>query len=103
MILEYTWEALNDLERIKALYSELSGPTSALTHMKTITHSVHLLKTTPTMGMSLQAKTGIKTDMRYIIADKHYLVFYQVEGDSIRVKRILDGRTNYLPIIFDEE
>lgn len=103
MVLEYTWKALDDLERIKEMYSELSGPSSAMKHMETITRSIRLLTTSPTMGMSLQAKTGMTTDIRYIIVDKHYLVFYLVEEAAIHVRRILDGRTNYLPLIFEKD
>lgn len=47
MVLEYTWQALDDLERIKEMYSELSGPSSAMKHMETITRSIRLLTTSP--------------------------------------------------------
>ena len=53
------------------------------------------------MGASLEAKTDNTTDMRYIICEK-WIAFYQVDEDAISVARILDGRQDYLRILFDE-
>ena len=51
------------------------------------------------LGMRLSAKTGRETDLRYIICEK-YLVFYRVDETTISVIRILDGRMDYLRILF---
>ena len=51
------------------------------------------------MGMSLDAKTGVDTDLRYLVCEQH-LTMYRVEGDLVLIARILDGRTDYMRVLF---
>ena len=53
------------------------------------------------MGTTLAEKVGRETDLRYLISGKH-IVFYRVEDDAVSVIRILDGRTNYMRVLFHE-
>ena len=52
--------------------------------------------------MSLEAKTGRKTDLIYLISGA-YLAFYRIEGQIISVTRILDGRADYLRLIIGDD
>ncbi len=51
--------------------------------------------------MSLSEKTGIKSDLRVLVCDNH-LAFYRMQENYISIVRILDGRTNYMKFIFDD-
>ena len=103
MELEFTPQALADLEAVRNHFLEYAGANSARQHVQTILHAIQLLKTTPRAGMFLESKTGHPSDYRYLIADKVYLVFYRLQTHSVLVVRILDGRTNYLPQLFESE
>ena len=59
-----------------------------------------LLADNPYMGAALAGKYPVETDLRFLIVSKH-LVFYRVVDDKhIEVTRVLDGRQNYLSILF---
>ena len=51
------------------------------------------------MGIALAEKVERETDLRYLISGKH-IIFYQVGENAVSVIRILDGRTNYMRILF---
>ena len=51
------------------------------------------------MGAALAEKVGRETDLRYLISGK-YIVFYRVGRESISIIRILDGRINYMRVLF---
>lgn len=103
MILRYSPEALEDLKQIKDYISEnLHNPTAANRVVSTIAKSCSNLKEYPKMGLRLSEKTGRDTDLLYIITGK-YFAFYRIEKHYISVIRVLDGRTNYLQILFNSE
>ena len=54
------------------------------------------------MGMSLKARMEVESDYRYFI-HKNWLIFYKVEGEWISIGRVLDGRSDYLGILFGNE
>lgn len=52
------------------------------------------------MGAELSEKYDVDTDLRYLIVSKH-LVFYRVVNEEhIEVTRVLDGRQDYMAILF---
>lgn len=59
-----------------------------------------LLADNPCMGAALSGKYPVDTDLRFLIVSKQ-LVFYRVvEDDHIEVTRVLDGRQDYMTILF---
>ena len=52
--------------------------------------------------MSLKARMEVESDYRYFI-HKNWLIFYKVEGEWISIGRVLDGRSDYLGILFGNE
>ena len=54
------------------------------------------------MGMRLSEKLQRETPLRFLICGNH-IAFYRVEGTEIFITRVLDGRTNYLQLLFEEE
>lgn len=100
MTIKYTPAAIADLQELKDYISKtLHNPKAAQRITKSILDQCSNLKTHPQLGMSLAAKTGVDTDLRYLICE-HYLAMYRVEGDLILIARILDGRTDYMRVLF---
>ncbi|NBI69221.1 type II toxin-antitoxin system RelE/ParE family toxin [Pseudoflavonifractor sp. 60] len=63
--------------------------------------AVSLLADNPSMGVSLSSKYDVDFDLRFLIVSKQ-LVFYRIEDETqISVVRILDGRQDYMSILFD--
>lgn len=100
MKLKYTPEAIADLQSVKVYISDvLHNPRAANRITREVLDSCGSLKEHPGLGMSLKAKTDMDTDLKYLICGNH-LAFYRVDGDLVMVVRILDGRTDYLNLLF---
>ena len=103
MTVRYTPEAVRDLQELRRYISKtLCNPKAAARISKGILDSCVRLKQYPQLGISLEAKVGTSTDLRYLICEKH-IAFYRIDGDVISVARILDGRQDYLRILFGNE
>ncbi len=102
MKIQYTPAAIADLRELKDYISKtLHNPKAANRITKNILNCCAHLKEHPQMGMSLAAKTGLDTDLRYLVCEQH-LAMYRVEGDLILIARILDGRTDYMRVLFKD-
>lgn len=102
MKLKYTPEAISDLQETKNYISKaLRNPRAANRITKCILEQCGQLKDHPNLGMSMQAKLDWETDFRYLICENHIAV-YRITEDRIMALRILDARTDYLRILFQE-
>lgn len=100
MKLKFTPAAIRDLQELKKyISSTLHNPAAANRISKNILDACSSLKEYPQLEMDLSAKTQKETDLRYLLSEKH-LVIYRVEGELILIARILDGRTDYMQILF---
>ena len=101
MILKYTPAARDDLNNTKNYIENiLKNPIAARNTTSKIVKKCSILKEQPMCGMSLSEKASIKTDLRILVCD-NYLVFYRIQENYISIIRILDGRTDYLTVLFD--
>ena len=92
--------AASDLAEIKAYISlELHNPQAAQRIVKSIPHDLRHLQQKPHLGFSASAKTGRETDLRALLSGSYFL-FYRVENETVQVARILDGRQDYLRVLF---
>ena len=102
MRIEYKSLALRDIRK-KSDYiaNVLKNKSAALKLRTSILRAVSLLKDNPRMGTMLSSKyEGIETDLRYIIVSKQ-LIFYRITNeDLISIIRVLDGRRDYMSILF---
>lgn len=90
----------SDLAKIKAYISlELHNPQAAQRIVKSITHDLRHLQQNPHLGFAVSAKTGMETDLRALLSGNYFL-FYRVEIEAVQVARILDGRQDYLRLLF---
>lgn len=103
MTIRYTPEAIRDLQEMhKYIAKTLRNSRAAARISKAILDTCAKLKQHPQLGMSLEAKTGKATDLYYLICEKH-ISFYRIDGDVISVARIIDGRQDYLRILFSND
>ena len=103
MIIRYAPEAIRDLQELRHYISKtLCNPKAAARISKGILAGCARLKQHPQLGITLEAKVGTSTDLRYLICEKH-IAFYRIDGDVISVARIIDGRQDYLRILFGNE
>lgn len=100
MRIKYTPAAVADLQETKDYIAKtLHNPKAAKRITKSIMDHCAALKAHPHLGMSLAAKTGTETDLRYLVCEQH-VAMYRVEDDLILIARILDGRTDYMKVLF---
>lgn len=95
-----TPEAADDLHNIKHyITTELKNPSAAIRIVTKITSDLRALQNFPNAGVSLEAKTGYSTDYRMLVSGQ-YLIFYRIEPPYVSIDRILNGRQDYLHILF---
>ena len=64
-----------------------------------IVNKIDLLKEFPEIGTSLSAIVSFENDYRFTVSGYH-LIFYRFENNIIYVDRILNGKQNYMTILF---
>lgn len=96
-------EAARDLAEIKRYIAvELKNRAAADRVVRSILKSLRILTEYAEAGMSLEAKTEYPSDLRMLSCEKH-IVFYRAEGSTVYVARIINGRQDYLRILFGDE
>ena len=92
--------AASDLAEISSYITlELHNPQAARRIVKSITHDLRHLQQNPHLGFSVSAKIGRGNDLRALLSGNYFL-FYRVKGETIQVARVLDGRQDYLRVLF---
>lgn len=93
--------ALDDMQTTERYILEtLGNGTAAKKLTRRVYDAIMLLADNPYMGTKLSRKFVVETDLRFLVVAKQ-LVFYRVvEDDHIEVTRVLDGRQDYLALLF---
>lgn len=100
MKLDYAPEAIADIQQVRQYIAVvLKNRTAAARIVKMLTDHCKQLKVHPQLGMSLAAKLGEASELRFLVCE-NWLVFYRLREDSVQIVRVLDGRTDYLRILF---
>lgn len=101
MKIVYKHQAVLDIRQTQEYIAETLGNKGAAQKLvASILKAISLLEENPMMGVSMGAKFEIKTSIRFFIAAKH-LVFYEISEDNmLSILRVLDGRQDYLAILF---
>jgi addiction module RelE/StbE family toxin len=93
-------QALDDMKEIKSYISqELGNPQAAVNVVSKIMKKIHGLSKYPGIGASLSSVVDIQNDYRFLVC-ANYLIFYRCEGEVVFVSRVLDGRRDYIRILF---
>ena len=95
----YTPKALDDLQGIKTYVSKQFGGDRAKTCVQEIATTVRQLEMFPNEGPCLQDLIECPTDYHYLAVKPNY-IFYRIEGDTVRVIRILNEKQDFLQILF---
>ena len=104
MIVELTDASKADLRIIQENLDDFNG--SGTTFIDKITKDMEKLENAPKIGTSLQTKTEVITDLRYLVfpftKKQIYLIIYRVDEkeDIVYINRVFDGRMNYLNVLF---
>lgn len=101
MKIRYKKKALDDILETQRYISEaLHNKKAAAQLTERVFREISQLSEYPFMGVPLNSKHDVDTDIRVLTVAKQ-LVFYRVISDShIEVIRVLDGRQDYLTILF---
>lgn len=100
MRVEYKSTALRDLQNLNDYISkELKNRTAAKKLIAALLKAGSLLAENPYMGAALQERFEIETDIRYLVVKRH-LIFYQVTDSTVSIIRIIDGRRDYMALLF---
>ena len=97
--LSYTPKALDDLQAIKVYVAKQFGEGKAKVCAKEITSTAKQLELYPGEGPRLEDLIEYPTDYHYLVVKPNY-IFYRVEGDTVRVIRILNEKQDFLQILF---
>lgn len=95
----YTPKALDDLQGIKVYVAKQFGEGKAKVCAEEITSTAKQLEMFPEEGPRLENLIEYPTDYYYLIVKPNY-VFYRVEGDTVRVIRILNEKQDFLQTLF---
>lgn len=97
----YKHPVVVDLQRTQEyIETKLGNPKAARKLISSVLHAISLLQENPAMGISLESKFGIESSIRFFVVAKQ-LVFYEItDEDTLTVLRVLDGRQDYLAILF---
>ena len=78
----------------------LKNRSAALKLVSAIYETATLLEDNPYLGAALSGKYPVETDLRFLIVSKQFIFYRVVEDDHIEVTRVLDGRQDYMTILF---
>ena len=98
--LYYTPEALTDLQTVRETVLERFGsPDLANQILREIMKKIRSLEVFPMQGPELELSFSEVSEYRYLFVKKNY-VFYRIEGEQIRIVRILNEKREFMRILF---
>ena len=93
--------AVDDIRSSESYIAEkLHNKPAAKKLTATIFNAVLLLADNPYMGAALAGKYPVDTDLRFLIVSGHLIFYRVVNNEHIEVTRVLDGRQDYMAILF---
>ncbi|MCL2861324.1 MAG: type II toxin-antitoxin system RelE/ParE family toxin [Firmicutes bacterium] len=90
------------------IYRDISGicdyiakdkPSAAKNMAKKLFRTIGRLKDNPFVYPELKNKFDIETDLRASFLSKPYIVLFKIDGNLIKIYRVLDGRSDYLAVL----
>ena len=100
--LHYSQKARRDLDAIWDFYlDEYQNIDAAVKTIDQITDEIDQLAAFPELGPPLSSIANVESSYRFLVSG-NYLSFYRIDGDEIRIDRVLYGRRDYLSVLFGE-
>ena len=106
MKIDYSEDAKQDLRLIRENLNAFNESGDSFFD-KILIHN-RILSGSPKIGTSLQTKTEVITDYRYLVfpftKKQIYIVIYRVDEKAkiVYINRVFDGRMNYLNVLFGD-
>lgn len=98
--IELSPQAVDDLKEIKDyIENELQNPITAKNTILKIVETYESLANSPNSGIPVQRYVSFSTDYRFALAN-NYSIFYRIDGETIRIVRILYSRRDFVHILF---
>ena len=101
MKVRYKRTAIEDIQRTAEYISSVrhNGSPAKKLPARPV-QAASLLADNPYMGTPLSGRFDVETDLRYLVVSEQ-LIFYRVVEDShVEVTRVLNGRQDYISILF---
>ena len=88
-------------EDVAGIYNYIANDskTAARKQVDLIYNAMDNLSEFPKMGKILDNFIEAKTDYRFIVVNKTYLIFYKIVKEEIHIIRVLKGEQDYLNIL----
>ena len=101
MKIRYKKTAIEDIQETERYISDtLHNAATAKKLTKRIVQAVTLLADNPYMGTPLNSRYDVDSDLRYMIVSSRLIFNRVVEGSHVEVTRVIDGRQDYMTILF---
>lgn len=101
MKIRYKRTALEDIRETELyIRNVLHNGSAAKKLTKRVVQAVSLLADDPYMGTPLAGRFDVESDLRYLLVSEQLIFYRVVEGNHIEVTRVLNGRQDYLAILF---
>jgi addiction module RelE/StbE family toxin len=92
-----------DMQEIADYISrELRNPSAAGRLIRRFREAMDPLRRFPASGAPLPAAGQQGDPYRYLVCGS-YLIFYRIDGDTVRVDRVIYGRRDYMALLFGDE
>ena len=104
MTVKLTQASMSDMKIIREnldIFNE-----SGTRFLDEIMQKMEALKTSPYLGTTLETKTEMATDYRFLVfrftKRQIYIIIYKIDEkeEIVYINRVFDGRMNYLSILF---
>lgn len=96
-------EFTEDLLEIKNyIENELKNPIAAHNTIKTIVETYENLSTIAETGIPVERYVPFPTDYKFVLAN-NYSIFYRIDGDIVRVIRIMYSKRDFVKILFEDK
>lgn len=96
-------QAAEDLLEVKDyIENELQNPIAAQNTVLKIVETYEDLANFPEAGISVEKYVDFPTDYKFVLAN-NYSIFYRIDGEFVRIVRILYSRRDFVRILFEEK
>lgn len=98
-----TPQAAEDLLEIKNyIETELQNPIAAHNIVLNIVETYEHLSTLAEAGIPVERYVPFPTDYKFVLAN-NYSIFYRIDGDIVRVIRIMYSKRDFTRILFEDK
>ncbi len=96
-------QAAEDLLGIKFyIENKLQNSIAARNTVEKIIETYEDLSKLPDAGISLERYVSFPTDYKFVLAN-NYSIFYRIEGEVVKVIRILYSKRDFIRILFEKK